>query len=350
MKKALRITFQNEPGIDYGGVRKEWFLLLIRQLFDRQFGMFLYDDVSRLCWFNPADTGDSEEDGLYLLGAVVGLALYTSTNLDIPLPLVSSTLLSTLLTSFQAIYKKLCGEILSLEDLAEVQPDLARGLATMLREEVGEESTFFVATYLEYGEPMEVLLLAGGDEIKVTDQNKASESRLPLCARLIGSAEFVDLYVQWYLSLSVATHYDRFEAGFYDVAEGNGLAFLTATELELLIRGDSQPLATEDLQSYTDYDNLDPDETTSLLFWQTVDSLDESQRRRLLSFVTGTDRLPISGGLRIKLSCLGEDLHGRLPTTRTCFNQLNLYRYRDYETMRARLVMAMEGSEGFDLR
>lgn len=40
LKKSLRIEFIGEDGVDAGGLRKEWFLLLVRQLFDPQFGAF----------------------------------------------------------------------------------------------------------------------------------------------------------------------------------------------------------------------------------------------------------------------------------------------------------------------
>lgn len=38
MKKGLRIGFQGEEGVDAGGLRKEWFLLLVREVFDPQHG------------------------------------------------------------------------------------------------------------------------------------------------------------------------------------------------------------------------------------------------------------------------------------------------------------------------
>jgi E3 ubiquitin-protein ligase HECTD2 len=39
LKKGLRISFQGEEGIDAGGLRKEWFLLLIREVFNPDYGM-----------------------------------------------------------------------------------------------------------------------------------------------------------------------------------------------------------------------------------------------------------------------------------------------------------------------
>lgn len=39
IKKGLRIEFNGEPGVDAGGIRKEWFLLLAREIFDPNHGV-----------------------------------------------------------------------------------------------------------------------------------------------------------------------------------------------------------------------------------------------------------------------------------------------------------------------
>lgn len=42
VKKGLRIEFIGEEGVDAGGLRKEWFLLLVREVFDPNHGMSLF--------------------------------------------------------------------------------------------------------------------------------------------------------------------------------------------------------------------------------------------------------------------------------------------------------------------
>lgn len=52
--------------------------------------MFSYDDEeSGLCWLNPASFDLDEFD---LVGVVVGLAVFNSITLDVPLPLVGRSL------------------------------------------------------------------------------------------------------------------------------------------------------------------------------------------------------------------------------------------------------------------
>jgi E3 ubiquitin-protein ligase HECTD2 len=40
LKKKLKVTFTGEPGLDMGGLTKEWFLLLIRQIFQPEYGVY----------------------------------------------------------------------------------------------------------------------------------------------------------------------------------------------------------------------------------------------------------------------------------------------------------------------
>eukprot|EP00475_Leptophrys_vorax_P026320 TRINITY_DN3705_c0_g1_i3.p1 TRINITY_DN3705_c0_g1~~TRINITY_DN3705_c0_g1_i3.p1 ORF type:complete len:493 (-),score=129.22 TRINITY_DN3705_c0_g1_i3:837-2315(-) len=52
LKKPLKVKFIGEAGIDEGGVRKEYFQLLVQQLFDPKFGMFVYNEECHTFWFN----------------------------------------------------------------------------------------------------------------------------------------------------------------------------------------------------------------------------------------------------------------------------------------------------------
>lgn len=46
IKKGLRVHFIGEEGIDAGGLRKEWFLLLVREIFDPEHGMWRHHPSS----------------------------------------------------------------------------------------------------------------------------------------------------------------------------------------------------------------------------------------------------------------------------------------------------------------
>lgn len=48
LKKKVRVTFTGEPGVDMGGLTKEWFLLLIKKIFQPEYGSYMYKTVYRI--------------------------------------------------------------------------------------------------------------------------------------------------------------------------------------------------------------------------------------------------------------------------------------------------------------
>lgn len=49
---TLQVIFVGEEAVDAGGVRKEFFLLIMKELLDPKYGMFRYYEESRLIWFS----------------------------------------------------------------------------------------------------------------------------------------------------------------------------------------------------------------------------------------------------------------------------------------------------------
>ncbi|PSN46654.1 hypothetical protein C0J52_07077 [Blattella germanica] len=66
LKKPLKIKFENEEAEDAGGVTKEFFMLLLREVLDPKYGMFRQYEETRTIWFSE----DSFEDEImyYLIG------------------------------------------------------------------------------------------------------------------------------------------------------------------------------------------------------------------------------------------------------------------------------------------
>lgn len=77
-------------------------------------------------------------------------------------------------------------------------------------------------------------------------------------------------------------------------------------------------------------------------------SVDE--KKQLLQFATGSDRIPIGGmsKLHFIIARNGAD-SDKLPTAHTCFNVLLLPEYSTKEKLRERLLKAISYSKGFGL-
>ena len=116
-KRPLVVQFEGEEGLDEGGLRKEFFGLVAQAIVDPAIGLFKPDEETRLVWFAP----DSKEaEATYrLLGILVGMAIYNGCLIDLPFPI--------------ALYKKLLGLQLTLDDLIELQPMLGKNLKLVSR-------------------------------------------------------------------------------------------------------------------------------------------------------------------------------------------------------------------------
>ncbi|KAE8352935.1 HECT-domain-containing protein [Aspergillus coremiiformis] len=343
IKKGLRIEFIGEEGVDAGGLRKEWFLLLVREIFDPHHGLFIYDEDSQFCYFNPYCFESSEQ--FFLVGVLLGLAIYNSTILDINLPPFAFKKLLAAApqtngpqpSTTRSTYK--C----NLDDLAEYRPTLAKGLRALLEFEGDVAEIFcydFVAQMDRYGEVVAVPLCSGGENRPVTNANRR---------------EFVDLYVHYLLDTSVTRQFEPFKRGFFTVCGGNALSLFRPEEIELLVRGSDEPLDVASLRAVATYDNWsDPrPETVPVVqwFWDFFEHTQPQAQRKILSFITGSDRIPAMGAtsLTIRVACLGDE-SSRFPTARTCFNMLGLYRYATREQLERMLWGAVLNSEGFGLK
>lgn len=323
LKKPLKVQFSGEDGIDEGGVQKEFFQLIMSQIFDVSFGMFVHDDDLRQFWFNRSSLENERE--FELIGILLGVAIYNGVILDLRFPHV--------------VYKKLMGQVVDLADLKKAFPALGSNLQQLLDFEDGDiESTFGLCmqvSYEEFGETKTYDLMEDGGNVAVTGENRA---------------EYVRLYVKYLLEDSIARQFDAFHRGFHSVCGGECLQLFRWEELELLICG-SPVLDFEALERVAQYDDgYSRDHPTIQLLWEVIHSLPLEMQKKFLFFSTGSDRCPIKGlgNLNFVISRNGTD-EDRLPSAHTCFNHLLLPEYKGKERLLTQLLKAIKDTEGFHI-
>ncbi|CAG9461567.1 unnamed protein product [Pedinophyceae sp. YPF-701] len=328
LKKPLRVRFISggveEEGLDEGGVAKEFFQLLVREVFEEEYGMFCWLPESRTLWFDPHTT--EAPLAFQLVGVLVGLAIYNGHILDVRFPAV--------------VYRRLLGESMTLEDLRTVLPGFATGLRKLLDmgPDVDVENTLCYTFAIDVeigGRVLHVDLVPGGSDMPVTRANRAL---------------FVDLCIHHILERSVAPSFEGFNRGFGQVCGGPALSMFRPSELELLVCG-LPHLDFEALERSTRYEGgYSADTPVVRWFWSKVAKMDMMRRRRLLAFITGCDRAPIGGleALKLVVQRNGGDTM-RLPTAHTCFNILLLPEYHSARKLEERLMLAIENAQGFGL-
>ena len=98
------------------------------------------------------------------------------------------------------------------------------------------------------------------------------------------------------------------------------------------------------------YDGFAEFDPTIRHFWTVFAELDEGQRKRLLEFFTGSDRCPVGGLGKLKMTITKNGPESsRLPTAHTCFNVLLLPEYQSVDLLRDRLLKALDNAMGFGL-
>lgn len=159
--------------------------------------------------------------------------------------------------------------------------------------------------------------------------------------------KYVEDYIHWLTHRSIAPEYTAFEKGFYTCLDRKAISLFDPTSLKLLVEG-SQEIDVDDLERTATYDGYAADEPLMRDFWHVVRSFSPEQIRKLLEFVTASDRVPFDGiaSIDFMIQKNGDD-DARLPSSATCFGRLLLPAYSTREKMEERLCLAIENSQGF---
>lgn len=327
----LDVNFKGEAGIDAGGVTREWYQALSRQMFNPDYALFtpVASDENtyhpnRISYINPEHLSFFK-----FIGKIIGKAIYDGCFLDCHFS--------------RAVYKRILGRSVSLKDMETLDLEYFKSLMWMLENDITNViiEDFSVETD-DYGEKKTVDLIPDGRNIPVTQENKH---------------EYVRLVIEYRLQTSVAEQMDYFLMGFHEIIPKDIVSIFDEQELELLISG-LPDIDVTDWQQNCSYNNYSASSEQIQWFWRAVKSFDNEERAKLLQFATGTSKVPLNGFKELsgangtcKFS-IHRDYGSldRLPSSHTCFNQVDLPAYESYETLRGLLLLAItEGHQGFGL-
>lgn len=330
-KLQLEITFKGELGVDAGGVTREWYQVLSRQMFNPDYALFspVSSDENT---YHPNRTSYVNPEHLSFfkfIGRIIGKSIYDRCLLDCHFS--------------RAVYKKILDRSVSLKDMETLDLDYFKSLMWMLENDITDIITEdFSVESDDYGEHKIIDLIPDGRNIPVTEENKQ---------------EYVKQVVEYRLQTSVQEQMQNFIIGFHEIIPKDLVAIFDEQELELLISG-LPDIDVQDWQNNTIYQNYSPSSDQIVWFWRAVRSFDNEERAKLLQFATGTSKVPLNGfkDLRGANNVSKFNIHrdygktDRLPSSHTCFNQIDLPVYESYETLRGSLLLAItEGYEGFQI-
>mmetsp|Transcript_6950 Transcript_6950/g.10949 ORF Transcript_6950/g.10949 Transcript_6950/m.10949 type:complete len:910 (-) Transcript_6950:407-3136(-) len=328
LKGRLTVAFVGEEGIDAGGVTREWYLILSREIFNPNYALF--KSAMNNNTFQPNIYSDINPDHLLyfrFIGRIIGKAI------------LDSQLLDAYFT--RSFYKHMLNVSVTYHDMEAIDPEYYKSLKWILENDITNviDHTFSAETD-QYGKTEVVDLVPNGRTIPVTEQNKH---------------EYVRLVCEMKMTTAIKKQITAFLEGFHELIPRHLIRIFNENELELLISG-LPDIDIEDLRNNTEYTGYTASSEVIQWLWKTVGEFNQEEKARLLQFVTGTSKVPLDGFKNlVGMSGVQRfQIHraygstDRLPSAHTCFNQLDLPEYNSFEQLRERLRMAIrEGSEGF---
>ncbi|CAH1960708.1 unnamed protein product [Acanthoscelides obtectus] len=329
-KNRFYIVFEDEEGQDAGGLLREWYVIISRDIFNPMYALFTVSPGDRVTYMiNSASHYNSNHLCYYkFVGRVIAKAIY------------DNKLLECYFT--RSFYKHILGIPVKYTDMESEDYSFYRGLIYLIENNInnlGLDLTFSTEIS-EFGVTETRDLIPNGRHINVTEENKM---------------EYVRLVCQMKMTGAIKQQLNSFLEGFYDIIPMRLISIFNEQELELLISG-LPNVDIDDLKANTEYHKYQTNSLQIQWFWRALRSFDQAERAKFLQFVTGTSKVPLQGfgalegmnGVQ-KFQIHRDDRStDRLPSAHTCFNQLDLPVYETYDKLRAYLLKAIhECSEGF---
>lgn len=343
-----KVTFENEIGIDAGGLMREWYSLVLKDLILPEVGVFelapgCHNEYTLKAYHNGMPPGHVEK--LLFAGKFIARAIADHQPLG-----VSFT---------HSVYRSILGEAVGLRDLKSDDRELFDSLQQMRSFDEAQMSglwlTFGITIFDDYTQkPVTVDLIPDGSNKDVTTTNRE---------------EYIDAVVQYRLKTRVSDQVEPFVRGFHSILT---IEFMQSQqwsleELHNAITG-SLLVDVEDLISNLWYNgepaptdgSVNPAgyvRTHTQIQWlhDELRQYSQDQLRLFLKFVTGTDQVPAGGFKDLRNSLNNKaaiSIHrrdyekDRLPTSWTCYFSLYLPEYPDQAELAAKLSYAIGHANG----
>ena len=337
---SVRFNGENATG---EGVRRDFLTVTTKELLDPATGLFTSKDGGRTLQPHPHSelvAGGDHLSHFALLGRITGISMAHKE------PLNAAWSYGFIKAAF--------GYKITIDDLQHIDADLFKTRVEFMRSASDQElealdERFCYETMDDISGMMDPYPLKdGGSEIVVTKANLE---------------EYLQLWVEHRIVGSIRKQVERFRQGLAVSLKEKVREMLikccTVTELQVIVCG-TMTIDVADWKAHTLYrGGFTADSPTVRWFWRLIEEeFDAEQRAAILSFATGSPRVPATGFANLQgfnggqcqftISRLDRG-SGRLPTASTCFNTLQLSEFSSEAELKRKLVLAVShAGSGFD--
>uniref|UniRef100_A0A8C3CNE7 HECT-type E3 ubiquitin transferase n=1 Tax=Cairina moschata TaxID=8855 RepID=A0A8C3CNE7_CAIMO len=289
LKARLWIEFDGEKGLDYGGVAREWFFLLSKEMFNPYYGLFEYSATDNYTLQINPNSGLCNEDHLSyfkFIGRVAGMAVYHGKLLDA--------------FFIRPFYKMMLQKPITLHDMESVDSEYYNSLRWILENDPAELDLRFIVDEELFGQVSMLILVIQWRFVSRVQKQMAAFKELLMCG--LGDVDVAD----WKL-------HTKYKNG-YNVNHQVIQWFWKAVLM------------------------MDSEKRIRLLQFVTGTSRVP---------MNGFAELYGSNGPQL-FTVEQWGTPEKLPRAHTCFNRLDLPPYDSFEDLWDKLLLAIENTQGFD--
>ena len=231
-KNRFYIVFEGEEGQDAGGLLREWYVIISREIFNPMYALFTTSPGDRVTYMiNSASHCNSNHLCYFkFVGRVIAKAIY------------DNKLLECYFT--RSFYKHILGKCVRYTDMESEDYSFYQGLVFLMEHlvsELGYDLTFSTEVQ-EFGVTEGRDLKPNGRNIAVTEENKM---------------EYIRLVCQMKMTGAIRKQLNAFLEGFYDIIPKRLISIFNEQELELLISG-LPNIDIDDLKANSEYHKYQP--------------------------------------------------------------------------------------------
>jgi E3 ubiquitin-protein ligase HUWE1 len=329
-KNRFYIVFEGEEGQDAGGLLREWYVIISKEIFNPMYALFKTSPGDKVTYmiYEQSQTNPNHLDYFKFVGRVIAKAIYDNKHLECYFT--------------RSFYKHILAKGVKYTDMESEDYAFYKGLEFLIHnkvEDLGYDLTF--STEIREFGVLEVRdLIPNGREITVTEDNKM---------------DYIRLVCQMKMTGAIRKQLSAFLEGFYNIIPRRLISIFNEQELELLVSG-LPVIDIDDLKANTEYHKYQANSLQIIWFWRALRSFDQTDKAKFMQFVTGSSKVPLQGFAALegmngaqKFQIHRDDRStDRLPSAHTCFNQLDLPAYETYDKLKTYLMKAIqECSEGF---
>lgn len=329
-KNRFYIVFEGEEGQDAGGLLREWYVIISREIFNPMYALFKVSPGDKVTYtiYEQSQTNPNHLDYFKFVGRVIAKAIYDNKLLECYFS--------------RSFYKHILAKHVKYTDMESEDYAFYKGLEFLTQnkvEDLGYDLTFSTEIR-EFGVTEVRDMIPNGRNIPVTEENKMDYIRLVCQTKMTGA---------------IRKQLSAFLEGFYNIIPRRLISIFNEQELELLLSG-LPTIDIDDLKANTEYHKYQANSLQIVWFWRALRTFDQTDKAKFLQFVTGSSKVPLQGFSALegmngaqKFQIHKDDRStDRLPSAHTCFNQLDLPAYETYDKLRTYLLKAIhECSEGF---